>query len=280
MTKEVDQVVGGAVQQQAKSIGQEAVTAQAVGAETVLELLDAVLTLAAVVVESEDLGGTSGAVGNHEAQVGSGGRVLGLVADAALTRPTTGAMAEAGKTALRHLGAAIAAFQPFLPRFRTTLKDAVGGNAESILDLEELAELVQQGQSKTGVATQPDLHAGEGGLQSRHQAQQHGHDAGMTGSVSRTQPRRQQASAVTLEDQHRVIHVLTVGAVEEAELLLAVGGIVGGVEIKPPRWRTCSPHRRMNCSHSRSFQRTRSRPEGTFSQRLSVGWEPSATPSF
>src|SRR6266487_2896644 len=152
MTKEVDQVVGGAVQQQAKSIGQEAVTAQAVGAETVLELLDAVLTLAAVVVESEDLGGTSGAVGNHEAQVGSGGRVLGLVADAALTRPTTGAMAEAGKTALRHLGAAIAAFQPFLPRFRTTLKDAVGGNAESILDLEELAELVQQGQSKTGVA--------------------------------------------------------------------------------------------------------------------------------
>src|SRR5438128_1258018 len=165
MTKEVDQVVGGAVQQQAKSIGQEAVTAQAVGAETVLELLDAVLTLAAVVVESEDLGGTSGAVGNHEAQVGSGGRVLGLVADAALTRPTTGAMAEAGKTALRHLGAAIAAFQPFLPRFRTTLKDAVGGNAESILDLEELAELVQQGQSKTGVATQPDLHAGEGDLQ-------------------------------------------------------------------------------------------------------------------
>src|SRR5437870_9753491 len=75
MTKEVDQVVGGAVQQQAKSIGQEAVTAQAVGAETVLELLDAVLTLAAVVVESEDLGGTSGAVGNHEAQVGSGGRL-------------------------------------------------------------------------------------------------------------------------------------------------------------------------------------------------------------
>src|SRR5256885_1250395 len=232
MTKEVDQVVSGAVQQQAKSIGQEAVTAQAVGAETVLELLDAVLTLAAVVVESEDLGGTSGAVGNHEAQVGSGGRVLGLVADAALTRPTTGAMAEAGKTALRHLGAAIAAFQPFLPRFRTTLKDAVGGNAESILDLEELAELVQQGQSKTGVATQPDLHAGKGGLQSRHQAQQHGHDTGMTGCVSRTQPRRQQTSGVAFEDQHGMIHVLAVGSVEEAELLLAVGRIVGGIEIE------------------------------------------------
>ena len=37
---------------------------------------------------------------------------------------------------------------------------------------------------------------------------------------------------MAFEDQHGMIHVLTVGAVEEAELLLAVSGIVGGVEIK------------------------------------------------
>jgi len=89
------------VQEQAEGVGQEAVTAQAVGAESVLELLDAVLTLAAIVVESKDLRGTTGAVGNHEAQVGSGGGVFGLVADAALARPTAGTMAEAGKAALR-----------------------------------------------------------------------------------------------------------------------------------------------------------------------------------
>ena len=47
------------MQQQAEGIGQEAVTAQAVGAETVLELLDAVLTLAAIVVP-RDFGGVSG----------------------------------------------------------------------------------------------------------------------------------------------------------------------------------------------------------------------------
>ena len=92
-TKEVDQVVGGGVQEQAEGVGQKAVTAQAVGAKAVLELLDAVLALAAIVVESEDFGGASGAVGNHEAQVGSGGGVLGLVADAALARPTAGAVA-------------------------------------------------------------------------------------------------------------------------------------------------------------------------------------------
>src|SRR5208337_4323700 len=55
---------------------------------------------------------------------------------------------------------------------------------------------------------------------------------GMAGGVSRAQPRRQQTSSVALEDQHGVIHVLAVSAVEEAELLLAVGGIVGGVEIE------------------------------------------------
>jgi len=54
----------------------------------------------------------------------------------------------------------------------------------------------------------------------------------MTGGVSRPQARRQQASAVALEDQHGMIHVLAVGAVEEAELLLAVSGIVGGIEIE------------------------------------------------
>src|SRR5205823_10346382 len=114
------------------------------GAKAVLELLDGVLALAAIVVESEDFGGTSGAVRNHEAQVGSGGGVFGLVADAALARPTAGAVAEAGKAALRKLRAAIAPFQPLLPRFRAMLEDAVGGDAEGILDRKELAELVKQ----------------------------------------------------------------------------------------------------------------------------------------
>ena len=136
------------------------------------------------------------------------------------------------------------------------MEDAVGGDADGVLDAKELAELVEQGQSKTGIAAQLDLHPGESGLQTRHQAQQHGHDAGMTGGVSRAQARRQQTSGVALEDQHGVIHVLAVGAVEEAELLLAVVG--SSVESRSsrisPRWRTWSPQRRMNCSHRASFR--------------------------
>src|SRR5215831_8597305 len=54
----------------------------------------------------------------------------------------------------------------------------------------------------------------------------------MAGGVPRAQARRQQATGVTLEDKHRMIHVLPVAAVKEAELLLTIGGIVGGVEIE------------------------------------------------
>ena len=54
--EQIDQVVGESVQPQAEGIGQEAMAAQPVSTETVLELLDAVLALAAVLVKGEDLG--------------------------------------------------------------------------------------------------------------------------------------------------------------------------------------------------------------------------------
>ena len=114
LAEEVDEVVGGAVQEQAESIGQEAMATEAVGAESVFKFLDAVLALAAIVVEGKDLTGTPGAVGHDKAQVGSGGGVFGLVADAALMRPGAGAVAEAGEVALRELGAAITPLEFFL----------------------------------------------------------------------------------------------------------------------------------------------------------------------
>ena len=91
---------------------------------------------------------------------------------------------------------------------------------------------IEQRQSETGIAAQLDRHAGKSGLQSRHQPQQHRNNAGMTGGIARSQPRGQQASGVTLEDEHGVVHMLAVGAVEDAELLLAMRGIVGGVDIQ------------------------------------------------
>ena len=54
----------------------------------------------------------------------------------------------------------------------------------------------------------------------------------MTGGVSRSKSGCQQTSGVALEDQHRVIHVLTIGTIEEAELLAAMSGIVCGVDVQ------------------------------------------------
>jgi hypothetical protein len=54
----------------------------------------------------------------------------------------------------------------------------------------------------------------------------------MTGGGATAQTGRQQTTGVSLEDQQRVIHVLVVGAIEEAQLLLSVGGIVGGIDIE------------------------------------------------
>src|SRR2546422_3049543 len=64
--------------------------AQPVGSETVLELLNPVLTLPAIVVELKDRMAAALQVGHQEAQVGAGGGVFGLIADAALTKPALG----------------------------------------------------------------------------------------------------------------------------------------------------------------------------------------------
>jgi hypothetical protein len=37
---------------------------------------------------------------------------------------------------------------------------------------------------------------------------------------------------VTIEDQHGVIHGLAITPVEKAELLLAVGGIISGIDVE------------------------------------------------
>ena len=81
--EQVDQIVGEGVEEQAKSVGQEAMTAEPVGMEAVLELLNPVLAFSALVVEAKDLGTAARAVGDQEAKIGTGGGVLGFGDDAA-----------------------------------------------------------------------------------------------------------------------------------------------------------------------------------------------------
>jgi hypothetical protein len=54
-TKQIDQVIGDPVQEQAEGVGQKAMAAQTVGVEAVLELFNAVLAFPAIIVKGEDL---------------------------------------------------------------------------------------------------------------------------------------------------------------------------------------------------------------------------------
>jgi hypothetical protein len=59
--------------------------------------------------------------------------------------------------------------------------------------------------------------------------------------VTRTQTRGQQHPRVPLEDQQRVVHVAVVVPVVEAERLLAVGRILGGVDVEDDLLGTAPP---------------------------------------
>src|SRR5580693_6434332 len=106
-------------------------------------------------------------------------------------------MAKTGEAALRNFGATIAAGQTFLASLGAAVEDRVGGNAQCILDVEKLAELIQQRQSETSIAAQLDGHTRESGFQSRHQPQQQRNNASMTGSIARSKTHDQQTSGVT-----------------------------------------------------------------------------------
>ena len=83
----VQQPEGRGVQQQAEGVGPEAVVAEAVRLERVLEVLDPVLGLPAVDVPVVDGQRLLGAGGDYEAGVGALGQRLGLEDDAAGVRP-------------------------------------------------------------------------------------------------------------------------------------------------------------------------------------------------
>jgi len=54
----------------------------------------------------------------------------------------------------------------FCPWLGAAQEDRVGRNAQCVLDAEELAELIEQGQSEAGIAAQLDLYFRKSGLQS------------------------------------------------------------------------------------------------------------------
>src|SRR6201987_1363118 len=141
-------------------------------------------------------------------------------------------MAEAGEGALGEMGTTIAADQAGKQKRSKKTKHDIGGNADGVVNAEELAELIKKRQGETSIGPQPDGNSGKLPQQTPQDAQEQRHDASMTGGRATTQTGCQHTTGMPLEDQERGIHVLVVSSIEEAQLLLSVVGRVGGIHIE------------------------------------------------
>ena len=169
--KKVDEVVGETVEQQPEGIGPEAMTAQSVGSEAILELFDAVLTFPAIVIEGKHRMAAAFQVGHEKSQVGSRFGMFSLVADPPLMRPALGTMKKAGKRTLGSMGSTITSSQSTLETIGAALEERVRGHANGVLDAEKLAELIEQRESKARIGAQFDPDFGKRFLEPRNQTQ-------------------------------------------------------------------------------------------------------------
>ena len=77
-----------------------------------------------------------------------------------------------------------------------------------------------------------NLHLRPGLPQSRDDGLEQLHDAMGGADVAASQPHAQQQAGGPLEDEVGQVHVLAVEAVEQGQLLMAVAGVVGGVDVQ------------------------------------------------
>ena len=112
------------------------------------------------------------------------------------------------------------------------LQDGVGDQPDGVGDRVRLAPGVQARDGEAAVGAQLDRDVRPGRPQLAQQAAQHQHDEAAAVDVARAQDGGDQVAGVAVEDQQRVVHVLAVVAVVGHPFLLAVGRVVGPVEVQ------------------------------------------------
>src|SRR5262249_1906989 len=90
---------------------------------------------------------------------------------------------------------------------------------------------------KAGVPAHYDLHCRKPTLEGPDNPPQHAQRPAGRMGITGTMHRGHQLATLAVKDQQWVIHVLIVIAVEEGQLLLAMGGIVGSVNVQDEDFR-------------------------------------------
>ena len=109
-TEQHQQLVSERVELKAKGIGAKAVAGKPIGAKIAFKFLDPILALSAVVIAVIDLFGSTRAVGDDKADIGSQRTDFDLDHDPASLVPACGPMAKAIEESNRSFGADIFAF--------------------------------------------------------------------------------------------------------------------------------------------------------------------------
>ncbi len=127
--------------------------------------------------------------------------------------------------------------QPLQPWVAGQADDVVHPRLASLLVAFQvaLAPLVDAGQGLAAVAAHHDPHLGPGRPQPRHDPLEEAYRPVAGVDLTRSQHRRQQLVRLAVglgEHQHRQVAVRAVVAVEESQLLLAVGWVDGGVQVE------------------------------------------------
>src|SRR5579871_700362 len=229
------QVQSQRVEVQAEEVGQETMVTGAIHRQVALEFLVAVLALAPsgiVVVGRLRQYERPRSIGDDKAAVGPLGVGFGLDHHPARQRPGAGLVPEGREQTLGLPAGLIRPDRLGQHGITAPLEDAVGRQAKGVIEVETLADGVHPGDAVAGVAADPDAHAGPGLAQSLHQVFQV--VVGAQGGMHGAGPKRQQHDLVVVGagDEGREILVLVEEAVEQHQLLRAVGGVVDRIQVE------------------------------------------------
>jgi hypothetical protein len=221
-----------AVQLQATRVGAKAMTAEAIGVDVELELLDPILRRAAGVIPRDEIGRAAAAIGDHEAHVEACRCDIDLDQNPPGMWPRLRAMPKAGANVNRPPASLVPSLRLRDQRGHARLEDAIRADAEHVIDALRFELGFDRRRRHSRVPAQENRRVRKPPAQRRQEVPQLVDDPGRTRIPPGTQPRPQQESGAAFEPDERVVHVLVVPAMKQRELLRPVGRIIGAVEIE------------------------------------------------
>ena len=156
-TEQHQQLVSKRVELESKGISAVVMTGKPIGAKVALKFLDPILALSSLIIAVINLFGSTRAIGDDKADIGSQRTDFDFDHDPALFVPASGPVAKAIEESNRSFGAGIFAFGLLKPPLGSFLEYRVGGDPDSIEHLEGFQGPVDLWSGRAGIGPIADL---------------------------------------------------------------------------------------------------------------------------